>query len=103
MSETDTSETPETTETTETPVKAGRKRFTVRETCEFYGADFSKATELTSADRFELINRHYDAQALLRKQAQLERMKNRIRDLERSMTTLSKSKAKLDKLLDMIK
>lgn len=89
--------------TLETPVKTGKKRFNVKDVCAFYGVDYEKAAALPWADRNELINRHYDAQALARKQAQIERLNDQIGVLEDDLSVLRPSKERFEKLLEAIK
>ena len=91
------------TETTETPVKTGKKRFNVKDVCAFYGVDYEKAAALPWSDRNELINRHYDAQAILRKTAQIDRLESNVKVLEREKAALWPSKLRLDELLHGIK
>ncbi len=91
------------TETSETPVKTGKKRFNVQDVCAFYAVDYEKAAVLPWSDRNELINRHYDSQALLRKTAQIDKLEANVKVLEKEKAALSPSVMRLHELLAGIK
>lgn len=90
-------------ETLATPAKAGKKRFNVKDVCAFYGVSYEKAEKLPWSDRNELINRHYDAQALLRKASQVKKLMAQVDGIEEEIQPLQASKARLDELLNTIK
>lgn len=91
------------TETTETPVKTGKKRFNVKDVCAFYGVDYAKAAALPWADRNELINRHYDTQALARKQTQIKKLSEQIAAINGEILILTPSNRRFVELLKAIK
>ena len=91
------------TETTETPVKTVKTRFNLKDVCAFYGVDYEKAAPLTWSDRNELINRHYEKQALVKKEAQIQRQKEHLATLEAEKARLVKSAERFKKLLEAIK